>query len=438
MSNRYREKLRSHKRRSVSESDKEQLGFSEEDLIKTQYSTDFAEYLKFKLGIQQKNTSENIFGENDKEQELIMANIEGLTPEQIRAVLTTYGAARPQNENVLSICKNSIIHFKKDNIRNFLDSVKVAYAEVASADSKAKVIAYAKTRVDNDVIISQTEYATFDDFEKALIARFKPAEDTLQVNQQIMLMRQGEKESVKEYGEKALKLKEKFEAALFNEYASSNRVLDNQRVLEAEEALKRYFIIGLQPKVREYIRSDPKDFPTALSQAAMAEANCKLLTMTVEEDKKKEEKKPNQFRGGYRGNNSGQRGSFRGRGGNFQRGGYYYNNYRGGGQNGNGRGNGTEGTGQNSNGERGASNQGGGTVKKDDQNQTGFYGKCYVCGDPRHKAFECRKRAAGANHGAADYDDGNWRQGPSSPKNEDASALTVSASTLKSAWNSWN
>lgn len=94
-------------------------------------------------------------------------------------------------------CKTNIIEFKKKNIRNFLNSVKVALDEFeeTDVDCRKKVIEYARARVDNDIVISQNNYADFDSFKKDVLKQFKPPMDTLQITQAITLLRQEFKES---------------------------------------------------------------------------------------------------------------------------------------------------------------------------------------------------------------------------------------------------
>lgn len=90
---------------------------------------------------------------------------------------------------VLNLCSKLIIHFKADNVRNFLNSVKSVLGEVEE-ENHSNMLCYAKTRVGSNITIANTEYDNFDDFEQDVLRQFKPAQDHLQLNQEIMMLNQ--------------------------------------------------------------------------------------------------------------------------------------------------------------------------------------------------------------------------------------------------------
>lgn len=75
-----------------------------------------------------------------------------------------------------SLCSAQLIQFKSGNVRNFLSSVRTVY-ETVRGDKCAEnmVLDYAKTRVDNNVVISQKNYDSFEQFKNDVMGQFKPA-----------------------------------------------------------------------------------------------------------------------------------------------------------------------------------------------------------------------------------------------------------------------
>ena len=94
-----------------------------------------------------------------------------------------------------NICKTTIIPLKKNNVRNFLTSVNAAIKACGIAHL-ADVLEYAKTRVDNDVVVSATEFETFKDPEQTVLRQFKPTQDDMQIAHLIAFLQQPHNESV--------------------------------------------------------------------------------------------------------------------------------------------------------------------------------------------------------------------------------------------------
>lgn len=63
--------------------------------------------------------------------------------------------------------------------------LKVIMLEIDEA-SMLKVLDYAKTRVESDILISKATYETFDASEIDILRQFKPTQDHTQLQQQIM------------------------------------------------------------------------------------------------------------------------------------------------------------------------------------------------------------------------------------------------------------
>ena len=174
-----------------------------------------------------------------------------------------------------NICKTTIIPFKKNNVRNFLTSVNAAIKACGEA-RLADVLEYAKTRVDNDVVVLATEFETFRDFEQTVLRQFKPTQDDMQIAHLIAFLQQSQNESVTDYGKKALDLKQKYVDALYVKYSANNKNLSLTRIKEAEDLVKRHFINGLKGFIKTNMRSEPSSLIEAVSMAEAAEG-CKSL-----------------------------------------------------------------------------------------------------------------------------------------------------------------
>ena len=205
---------------------------------------------------------------------LMTQNIQLLTRNQISEV----------RDKVKSRCRQTIIEFKSNNVRNFLNSVRSAVDAEENNEHKVMVIDYAKTRVGNDITISTTTYANFGDFEKSVLAQFKPAQDHLQLNQEIMLLSQGQ-DDLKKYAKKATELSANYSEALYASYRAKELELDPNRVLEAEALVTRHFIIGLKKDIRDFIRTDPTNLAMAISLATSAETSAHLSRLVYNQSR---------------------------------------------------------------------------------------------------------------------------------------------------------
>ena len=172
---------------------------------------------------------------------LMTQNIQLLTRNQISEV----------RDKVKSRCRQTIIEFKSNNVRNFLNSVR---------------------------------YANFGDFEKSVLAQFKPAQDHLQLNQEIMLLSQGQ-DDLKKYAKKATELSANYSEALYASYRAKELELDPNRVLEAEALVTRHFIIGLKKDIRDFIRTDPTNLAMAISLATSAETSAHLSRLVYNQSR---------------------------------------------------------------------------------------------------------------------------------------------------------
>lgn len=230
---------------------------------------------------QVKEASVICVGENEETTEdmeemmrLMTANIQLLTRNQISEA----------RDKVKSRCRQTIIEFKANNVRNFLNSVRSAVDAEAENENKSIVLDYAKTRVGNDILISTTTFDNFGDFERQVLQQFKPAQDHLQLNQEIMLLGQGS-DDLKKYAKRVTELSANYTEALYASYRAKGLELDPNRVLEAEALVTRHFIIGLKKDVRDFIRTDPTNLAMAISLATSAETSAQLSRMVYNQNR---------------------------------------------------------------------------------------------------------------------------------------------------------
>lgn len=330
--------------------------------------------------------------------------------------LLTANQISSESGKTLAICRQTVIDFKKENVRNFLNSVGSAYEAVQGEDQKLRVLDYAKTRVGSDILISNKIFESLDDFEQDVLRQFRPAQDHLQLNQEIMLLRQGE-DDIHKYGKKATDLQAKYTEALYASYRAKNLHLDVGRIMEAEALITRQFVIGLKRNTREFIRTEPENLAMAISLATSAATSATLSQMMYnnqsggasknprngQETRKWDDKKnqKSKFVNKWGNNNS------NGNGGGFKNGANSQNN-----------------KGRNDKGER----------------------VCFNCGLNNHLVADCKKpktvqnnrnsqepQAARAFQASSSQEGGrNYASEGARPKNETASSVdTVSGSTLK-------
>lgn len=306
--------------------------------------------------------------------------------------------------SVTNVCRNTIITFKKENVRNFLHSVEQAYKEYDGVeDLQLKVLEYAQSRVDTNVEISQKTYESFESFKKDMLNQFKPKEDILQLNQKILMLQQTHDETVEAFGNRTVILKDKYEDALYAHYELRGKKLDELRLSESEDLLTRHFVLGLKKYVRDFVRGEPENLSKAISAASTAEASAGLArTISTYHDQKPKNAKQNDAKT----SNFKNRGGFHG----AARGGFNksYNNQK---YSNNGRSN------YEAQKPQQASNAGkaGPSGEQREQREPRKQG-CWTCGDLNHKQAECKAKTRSFTASAEE----GWRSGVSASKNSES------------------
>lgn len=349
------------------------------------------------------------------------------------------------NSKVLNSCVKLIIPFKKENVPNFLKAVEACCREFNDHPERiAKVLEYAKLRVDNDVLITETTFETFEDFKRLITARYLKTQSHTQLMSQLVMARQGRAEKTKVFADRVEALKEEYCRALKTDYVGKGKVFSVDRIDEAERTATGCFMTGLNDDVRKHIRGDPDIFSDAV---AMALAGEQANELNKKADIALEQSKPyapttNAYRGNAR-QNPQQRGGYRGNARGYNRGyqgaNSYYNrasNYQ----------QSAAASGQQQDGKVVAvqNNGGGPDVAGSSNNYNRPRGAaapqmnkgCFECGDLRHKAVDCTRRAArvatveqfydNSNYyddrgfdQTFDHEQVNWRSQDDSSKNED-------------------
>jgi hypothetical protein len=217
--------------------------------------------------------------------------------EKITLLLEQITKAQISNSNTLvnSICKNTVINFKKDNIRNFLNSVENAIEETGDDPEKTKkVLKYAQARVDSDAVISAKTYEKFEDFKIDILRQFKATKTCEHIQQELMMLQQKDDETVQKYGKRATELNSAWIEALYAEKGLKNENVEPTRHGEMEARVINHFISGLKRWVKAEFRGVPVTLPKAISIAGVAEASAHMqrVASQMNEDKKKPKPKP--------------------------------------------------------------------------------------------------------------------------------------------------
>lgn len=340
--------------------------------------------------------------EDEDERKMAEQQIALLTSLMEKMVAVQESAA---SRSVTNSCRNTIIPFKKDNVRNFLHSVNQTYKEFEGhEDAQLKVIEYAQSRIDTNVEICQKTYTSFESFKTDVLNQFKPKEDVCQLGQQIMMLQQRPDETIKKFGERAILLKDKYEDALFATYELKGAKLDEIRLAESEELVTRHFMLGLKSNVRDFIRGEPESLSKAVTAASTAEASAGLSkTITnyyaqQSKDKPQNEQKKQSYHKNSRGGHNSGRGGYSGYGG--------YKNYQ-----------------KNTNN----SPQAATSYEKPQQANAGKAGNgesrkqgCWNCGDLSHKQADCKNKTR-VLQASAEASGSGWRSG-AAPKNSNAAS----------------
>lgn len=348
------------------------------------------------------------------------------------------------SNSVDNACKNLIVPFKKDNVTNFLASVESVCNKYGDDEARVvQVLNYAKLRVDSDPIIEKTNFATFAAFKSTLTQKFLQTKSHTQLMAQLLLTTQGADEKTKAYADKMEALKCDYIKALGTEYDISV-----DRMAEAERTATRSFMTGLRDDILKYIKSEPTDFSSAVARAMEGEqANDlkKRATQIITASEAAVKKPANftsfrgnprqnyQMRGGY--NRGYNRGAYRGyQGGNYNRSGGYQgqsgalaNNNQQQDDKQQRNGGGPDGVGSNN------TNTNANTRPRGNGNFQGNRGGCFVCGDVRHRAADCRQRIPQAasveqvydereyydDYSYDQYEQDSWRSAGNASKNEE-------------------
>jgi hypothetical protein len=155
--------------------------------------------------------------------------------------------------------------------------------EVGEENAK-KVLNYAKTRVEKSTVISQQEYSDFKKFERDVLTEFKPPQNLSQMTLKVSLMLQEDKESVTEYGKKAMTAKENYLSAIMHYYKDCE--VPKRRLQEAEDLLIDRFVTGLKSYIRGYMSGKQKTLALAISAAREAESCAKVARFATSVNEK--------------------------------------------------------------------------------------------------------------------------------------------------------
>lgn len=280
---------------------------------------------------------------------------------------------------VANICKNNLVPFQRDDIRNFLKSVEHAVKE-AGPSKEAAVVQFAKTRVKGDLTISTTDYESFSRFESDVIRQFKPSEDHSTLETKLAMLVQEKDEKIEAYCKRAKDLRVRYLEALhaYFRQRSPPRNIDDDRLDEIEKKCVRRFLDGLDFKLARFIRAPPDNLmlSQAIGLAEDAAESMKQSKFAMESRSTASKSEGKTSHSGESGNSSKpfvKNGNFRGRG----RGG------RGGFSKGS-RDQTQTGANGNSQGDKA------GPAKVND-------GLCHVCKESGHYARECPKKSARAS-----------------------------------------
>lgn len=228
-----------------------------------------------------------------------------------------------QKNSLLTTCRNGIVNFRKDNIRNFLNSVKSTMDRFPDQPMKVEVLEFAKTRCDQNIVISETKYENYEKFEKDVLEQFKPARTCTDVHNEITMIKQGDKEKMSDFGNRVMALKTAYIEALYADYKANECELDKARIMEAEAFVVDRFFAGMSKFVRPYIREKAKTLTEMISMARAADSSSHLTYMTnqTQNQNKSADNNGGNFRGGR-----GGRGAFRGNRGGFNPRNYQHQN----------------------------------------------------------------------------------------------------------------
>lgn len=186
---------------------------------------------------------------------------------------------RQSKGEVLKKATNIIISFDKNNLENFISSVKMALDIIDDLDDKnlvSAVLELAKLRVKNSKKIETTTYRTIEDFRKDLLQAFKPQRTVTEVESLISRLEQGNTETVDQYAKRAYELKTEYEHASGAERAARGFSLDQIRLEEMEKKVADAFTYGLLTRIVSLVKRDCDTLSDAVSAAHTAESQCNL------------------------------------------------------------------------------------------------------------------------------------------------------------------
>lgn len=243
------------------------------DLNKTLRALDLSGY---NLDDSFTSTQSNLEVQNQEE---AMATIEDLVRQLAEMQLQQQQQPQQQRRDnqhnpgeVFKCCSSIIIRFDKDNITNFLESVKLALSLTPVEEDKLTVLEYAKQRIKGSICIETKKYELFEDLRADVLKFFKPKRTVTEVETLIGSLTQKQKETVDEYSKRAFALKVEYEQASQAERAAEGHKLDEVRISEMERKVSRAFLNGLKEYVLRFTHEKPSTLSEASSVALEAES----------------------------------------------------------------------------------------------------------------------------------------------------------------------
>lgn len=205
-----------------------------------------------------------------------------------------------ETSNPFALCKAAIVPFKKENVANFIDSVKMAIAQLKNDEVAIRLaLQYAKQRVIGCDKITLGEFDSVEEFERVLLLEFKPAKDEATLTTELCRVAQKREENVEVFSKRVEKLKEQLSYAIRCNVAKNQQSAEylKQRVIDTEKLAITKFLDGLKAGVLERTRKVDSSLPLAIEAALAAEANF----ATVENVRRGE---PTHHGGNHRSNNN--------------------------------------------------------------------------------------------------------------------------------------
>lgn len=197
------------------------------------------------------------------------------------------------NRTTVSICKNTIIPFDKDNVANFIDSVKLA-ADQCKRDQLPFILNYSKQRVKNGGIFSEKNYVRMRDFRNNLLLQFKPTKDESTLMAEAFNLNQKFNEEVSNYAVRARVIREELCYAIKHNGLRSGQSQGyiSMKISESEKTIVSRFKNGLRQGLIERVNhADTDTLPTMIEKSLAAEACFKSMMQERKVEKMKDEEK---------------------------------------------------------------------------------------------------------------------------------------------------